>query len=127
MATEHSVMTALGAAGGARKLSGSLDRNPTGIVSCVGDSYNIYKFAEALGSHFKYQILAREGKFVLRPDSVTPEDPTPESCDLAAQHPWPRLRNDGELERASRFSTRRSGCFGVMESTRPVSRRSSRT
>lgn len=83
VATEHSVMTALGAAGERAQVQRLLDHNPTGIVSCVGDSYNIYKFAEQLAGHFKPQIMARDGKFVLRPDSITPQDPTPEEVVLS--------------------------------------------
>lgn len=72
-ATEHSVMTALGKAGERAQVQRLLDANPTGIVSCVGDSFDIFKFTDELGTHFKPQILARDGKFVLRPDSLTPE------------------------------------------------------
>lgn len=72
-ATEHSVMTALGKAGERAQVQRLLDANPTGIISCVGDSFDIFKFTDQLGTHFKQQILARDGKFVLRPDSLTPE------------------------------------------------------
>jgi nicotinamide phosphoribosyltransferase len=76
-ASEHSVMTALGHEGEYAQLVNMLDVNPTGIVSIVGDSYNIYQFARWLTGPLKERVLARDGKVVLRPDSTTPMDPTP--------------------------------------------------
>lgn len=73
VATEHSVMTALGKAGERQQVQRLLDDNPEGIISCVIDSYNMYKFVEMCGTHFKPQIMAREGKFVFRPDSLSDE------------------------------------------------------
>jgi nicotinamide phosphoribosyltransferase len=78
-ATEHSVMTSLGAAGEHKIVSDLIDAHPTGILSVVADSYDIYRFVEAVGGEFKHRILARDGKFVVRPDSVTLEHPTPEA------------------------------------------------
>lgn len=75
-ATEHSVMTALGQDGEFAVLDQVLDAYPTGIVSVVADSYDIYAFTEAVIAR-KERILARDGRFVERPDSVTPEHPTP--------------------------------------------------
>lgn len=71
-ATEHSVMTSLGREGEMNIVSGLLTNYPTGILSAVGDSYDIYHFAEELGTTFKDRIMARDGKFVLRPDSGDP-------------------------------------------------------
>jgi nicotinamide phosphoribosyltransferase len=76
-ATEHSVMTALGREGEFDQVQRLLDANPTGIVSCVADSYNIYDFVDAISGYFKEQILTRDGKFVVRPDSVTQRHPYP--------------------------------------------------
>lgn len=70
-ATEHSVMTALGEDGEKDQITRMLDLYPTGILSIVGDSYDIYRFVRWLGSDFKDRILARDGKIVVRPDSVT--------------------------------------------------------
>lgn len=79
-ATEHSIMTALGE-NGEEQIVGQLLRDyQTGILSVVADSYNIYHFVDhILGKVYREKILAREGVFVVRPDSVTPEHPTPES------------------------------------------------
>lgn len=54
-----------------------IDNYPTGIISVVADSYNIYEFVEALGKEFKERILQREGTFVVRPDSTTDHHPYP--------------------------------------------------
>lgn len=77
-ATEHSVMTSLGREGEYKVVQHLLKNHSTGILSCVADSYNIYNFTKYIIS-IKDQILARDGRFVLRPDSVTGADPTPES------------------------------------------------
>lgn len=73
-ATEHSTMTVWGKDNEREAVLNLLKMNPTGIVSCVGDSYNIYKFCEMLSSdaEIKFMILSREGKFVVRPDSGDP-------------------------------------------------------
>jgi nicotinamide phosphoribosyltransferase len=71
-ATEHSVMTARGPAGEFEVVSQVLDEHPTGILSVVGDSYDIYHFTDEIGTTFKDRIMARDGKFVVRPDSGDP-------------------------------------------------------
>lgn len=76
-ATEHSVMTALDRGGEMDIVDQLLDNYPTGILSVVADSYDIYSFVEEIAARFKQRILNRDGVFVLRPDSVTITDPTP--------------------------------------------------
>jgi nicotinamide phosphoribosyltransferase len=79
-ATEHSIMTARGEQGEAEVLDQLLLNYPKGILSCVADSFDYYNFVENLvGNQFKDKILAREGIFVVRPDSITPTHNTPES------------------------------------------------
>lgn len=78
-ATEHSVMTALGAGGEPEIVGRLLDRFPQGILSVVADSYDIYAFVDMLGTTFRERILARDGVFVVRPDSPTPRHPTPDA------------------------------------------------
>ena len=78
-ATEHSVMTALGKDGEEQVVENLLNEYPTGILSVVSDSYDIYNFvSNIVGTKFKDRILARDGVFVVRPDSITPTHPTPE-------------------------------------------------
>lgn len=76
-ATEHSVMTALGREGEFDQVDRLLEQYPTGIISCVADSYDIYNFVEEICTTYKDRILARDGKFVVRPDSVTPQHAYP--------------------------------------------------
>lgn len=76
-ATEHSVMTALGRDGELAQLDRMLDEYPTGILSVVADSYDIYSFVDTLGAEFWDRILARDGVLVVRPDSTTQRHPQP--------------------------------------------------
>jgi nicotinamide phosphoribosyltransferase len=79
-ATEHSIQTSLGEDGEPKIIDQLLINYPVGILSVVADSYDIYRFVEKyVGETFKDRILARDGVFVIRPDSITPDHPTPES------------------------------------------------
>lgn len=79
-ATEHSVMTSLGRACEETMVKNLLEKHPTGILSVVADSYDIYNFVENfVCKKYKDKILSRDGIFVVRPDSVTKKHPTPES------------------------------------------------
>lgn len=72
-ATEHSICTLLGEEGELEIFKHVLDTFPTGIVSCVSDSYNIFRAcAEYWGEELKAQILSRDGVLVIRPDSGDP-------------------------------------------------------
>lgn len=70
-ATEHSVMTALGEQGEFDIVGKLLDQHPTGILSVVADSYDIYMFVAHTLRAYRHQIAARDGVFVVRPDSLT--------------------------------------------------------
>lgn len=76
-ASEHSVMTSRGVGGDIRVLDELLDAFPTGVLSVVADSFNVYEFVDAVCER-KDRILARDGKVVIRPDSNTPQHPLPE-------------------------------------------------
>ena len=79
-ASEHSIMTAGGREGEWDVLDNLIAQYPTGILSIVADSYNIYEHTRRLGGQYKDQIMARtDGPYVERPDSTTPEHPTPEA------------------------------------------------
>ena len=80
-ASEHSVMTAQGREGEYRVLDQLITNYPNGILSVVADSYDIYKFVNEVIDR-KDQILARNGRFVVRPDSITAKHDTPESLSL---------------------------------------------
>jgi nicotinamide phosphoribosyltransferase len=72
-ATEHSVMTHRG-----RKLEPEVVREilakcPNGIIAMVGDSYDIFNFAEnIIGTDLHKEVIEREGIVVIRPDSGDP-------------------------------------------------------
>lgn len=68
-ASEHSIMTAMGPTGEYAVVEQLIARYPKGILSVVSDSYNIEKAIEYYGTIAKARILARDGKFVVRPDS----------------------------------------------------------
>lgn len=54
-----------------------LKQFPTGIVSCVGDSYDMWRVCDKVwGQELKGLVEAREGKgtLVVRPDSGYPPD-----------------------------------------------------
>jgi len=68
-ATEHSVMTPLGAVGERKIAEMIIDRFPDGILSMVSDSFNIIEAIKVYGTILKEKIVTRNGKFVVRPDS----------------------------------------------------------
>jgi nicotinamide phosphoribosyltransferase len=73
-ASEHSTMTTWGPKGEVAAVENMLKAYPTGIVSIVGDSYDIYNFCqEVIGGAVREQILNRNGKVVVRPDSGDPK------------------------------------------------------
>lgn len=72
-ATEHSVMCAGGMDGEFetfRRLIG--DIYPTGIVSIVSDTWDLWQVLTEFIPRLKESILARDGKVVIRPDSGDP-------------------------------------------------------
>jgi nicotinamide phosphoribosyltransferase len=82
-ATEHSVMTALGRDGEADVVGQLIKNHPTGILSVVSDSYDIYNAAEKIyGEQYREAILARDGKFVVRPDSGDPLEVVPRLLEI---------------------------------------------
>jgi nicotinamide phosphoribosyltransferase len=85
-ATEHSMFTIKGEAGEADQVGAALRQYPKGIISLVGDSYNIFNFTkEILGHRFRDLIRAREGKVVVRPDSGDPVTQVPQLFDILAE------------------------------------------
>ena len=71
-ATEHSVMCAYLEANEFQAFERILDLYPTGIVSIVSDTYNLWRVLTDFAPRLKKRILAREGKVVFRPDSGDP-------------------------------------------------------
>ncbi len=72
-ASEHSVMCAYGRDNEIEAFRRMLEIYPTGIVSIVSDTYNLWNVLTNFAEKLKPNILAREGKVVFRPDSGDPE------------------------------------------------------
>ena len=80
-ASEHSVMCSFGRENEIDAFKNMLRLYPTGIVSIVSDTYNLWNVLTNFVTTLKPQILERDGKVVFRPDSGNPEliicgDPT---------------------------------------------------
>jgi nicotinamide phosphoribosyltransferase len=73
-ATEHSVMCAGGEYGERATFDRLLDLYPSGILSVVSDTWDLWYVVTQIVPSLKERILAREGKLVIRPDSGNPAD-----------------------------------------------------
>ena len=73
-ATEHSVMCAGGKEDEVETFRRLLDTYPTGILSVVSDTWDLWKVCTEHLVTLKEEILARDGKLVIRPDSGDPVD-----------------------------------------------------
>lgn len=69
LATEHSVMEVLGTnqVEAYREL---IENNPSGILSVVSDTYDYWEVVDEVLPELKQLILDRQGKLVIRPDSL---------------------------------------------------------
>lgn len=81
-ATEHSVMTSLGEDGELPIVRRLIEDYPTGVLSVVADSYDIYRHVGWLTFNLQKEIMQRDGVYVVRPDSVTEDHSTPEDLVL---------------------------------------------
>lgn len=73
-ATEHSVMTARGREHEFETYEYLLEKAPTGILSVVSDTWDLWNVLENIIPALKERILGRDGKLVIRPDSGDPAD-----------------------------------------------------
>jgi nicotinamide phosphoribosyltransferase len=78
-ASEHSIGTALGKEKEFEVTKNLIKKYPTGILSVVSDSYDIENAVKMYCTELKNEILGREGKFVVRPDSPRFTGDTPEA------------------------------------------------
>lgn len=69
-ATEHSVMCMGTKDGEIESFKRLLDLYPNGILSVVSDTWDLWKVCTKYLSKLKEQILARDGKLVIRPDCL---------------------------------------------------------
>lgn len=73
-ATEHSVMSAgIASIGEEQMLESLLNLYPTGTVSVVSDTFDLWKVIMDMLPSLKDVIMQRDGKLVIRPDSGDPE------------------------------------------------------
>lgn len=73
-ATEHSVMcTGIATTGELETFERLLDLYPSGILSVVSDTFDLWKVLTEYLPALKEKILGRDGKLVIRPDSGDPE------------------------------------------------------
>ncbi|MGY0040938.1 hypothetical protein [Pedobacter sp. NJ-S-72] len=72
-ASEHSVMCSFGREDEIGAFRHMLELYPTGIVSIVSDTFDVYKVLTEFAEILKEEILKRDGKVVFRPDSGNPE------------------------------------------------------
>jgi nicotinamide phosphoribosyltransferase len=68
-ASEHSIMTSMGEENEFEVTKHIIKSCPDGILSVVSDSYNIENAIKVYCTTLKSDILNRNGKFVIRPDS----------------------------------------------------------
>lgn len=68
-ATEHSIMTSFGKENEFDVTRNIIKKLPNGILSVVSDSYDIENAVNVYCTDLKQDILNRNGKFVVRPDS----------------------------------------------------------
>jgi len=73
-ASEHSVMTAYGKEDELGAFKRLIQQYPTGILSVVSDSFDLWKVLTEYLPAIKSEVLARDGKLVIRPDSGDPVD-----------------------------------------------------
>lgn len=74
-ATEHAVMCAGGDEGEIDTFRRLINETyPRGIISIVSDTWNLWTVLTDYMLELKSEILARDGKVVIRPDSGIPED-----------------------------------------------------
>ncbi len=74
-ASEHSVSTTkIFTVGEKQMLSDWMKEFPSGILSVVSDTFDLWKLITEYLPELKEEILARDGKLVIRPDSGDPVD-----------------------------------------------------
>lgn len=78
-ASEHSTMTAAGMSGELDQMRRLLRANPTGLLACVSDSYDLMRAVrDYWGDALRDEVLARDGVLVVRPDSGDPVQIVPD-------------------------------------------------
>lgn len=74
VATEHSIMVLNGREGELETYRRLIKDNPTGFLSLVSDTYNLWNVLTGILPTLKDEIMSRDGRVVIRPDSGNPVD-----------------------------------------------------
>ncbi len=93
-ATEHSVMSAGGKGDELATFRRLMKTFPTGILSIVSDTWDLWKVLTEYLPQLKDEIMKRDGKIVIRPDSGDPVDIV---CGWDIKRNRDILRNGGKL------------------------------
>jgi len=73
-ASEHAVMTAYGKENEIDGFKRLMKQYPSGILSVVSDSFNLWQVCTKFVIELREEIMSRDGKLVIRPDSGNPVD-----------------------------------------------------
>jgi nicotinamide phosphoribosyltransferase len=73
-ASEHAVMTAYGKENEIDGFKRLMKQYPSGILSVVSDSFNLWQVCTKFVIELREEIMNRDGKLVIRPDSGDPVD-----------------------------------------------------
>jgi len=93
-ATEHSVMSAGSKEDEIGTFRRLMETFPTGILSIVSDTWDLWKVCTEYLPELKDEIMARDGKIVIRPDSGDPVDI------ICGINQWSKKEN-GSFEKSS--------------------------
>jgi len=74
VASEHSIMVLNGREEELETYRRLIKDNPTGILSLVSDTYNLWNVVTEILPALKDDIMSRDGRVVIRPDSGNPAD-----------------------------------------------------
>ena len=100
-ATEHSVMCAGGKEDEVDTFRRLLETYPSGILSVVSDTWDLWKVCTKHVVTLKKEILARDGKLVIRPDSGDPVDILCGSIRFDNKEEYETEKADGTLSKAN--------------------------
>jgi nicotinamide phosphoribosyltransferase len=111
-ATEHSVMCSGSKEGEIETFSRLLKTFPNGILSVVSDTWDLWKVCSEYLPQLKEEILARDGKLVIRPDSGNPVDIICGTLSEINQTAKELLEKNGNLSEAKGVIELLWDCFG---------------
>lgn len=97
-ASEHSVACSFGKEREEEYFLNMLNTYPTGIVSIVSDTYNVFNFIKTMSEKHKDKIMSRQGKIVFRPDSGDPVEVNMKLIDILWNTFGGRINDKGYKE-----------------------------